>query len=93
MLGAHSQNVFRAQRPETQGAGPLPARDACRAKLQSYKHTTAWMQTVPNKGMGSLIPGCEYRVLLRWWLGFPLVGGGSGSACPFCDSSMDAFGS
>ena len=30
----------------------LPTRDRCRLRLQSMPHTTAWMQTVPNKGMG-----------------------------------------
>jgi hypothetical protein len=67
-------------------------RDHCRLKLQGWRHTTAWMLTLPNEGMGSRFGGAEYRTLLRWWLGVPLLEGDGGIACPCCGTAMDPFG-
>ncbi len=67
-------------------------RDACRLRLQSMRHTTAWMQSVPNHGMGTAFGGGEYRTLLRWWLGKPILQGDGGAPCPLCSTPMDVFG-
>ena len=70
----------------------LPLRDQIRLRLQSMRHTTAWMQTVPKYGVPTTIPGGEYRTLLRWWLGMPLFHGDSARPCPLCNDAMDPFG-
>ena len=70
----------------------LPTRDRCRLRLQSMPHTTAWMQTVPNKGMGLQVGASKYRLLLRWWLGIKVVPGDSGAPCPLCAEPLDPYG-
>ena len=70
----------------------LPVRDRCRLRLQSMPHTTAWMQTVPNKGMGMQLGASKYRLLLRWWIGAKIVTGDGGSPCPLCGEPLDPFG-
>lgn len=67
-------------------------RDKCRLQLQRMKHTNAFMLTVPNQGFRSAFTGPEYRLLLRWWLGKPLVPNASGCPCPCCGDAMDSFG-
>ena len=68
-----------------------PLRDRCRLALQNMPHTTAWMNVVPNEGLGNKMAGPNYRLLLRWWLGMPLVEG-SATECPCCGEAMDVFG-
>ena len=50
------------------------------------------MLTVPNQGLPTVIPGAEYRLLLRWWLGMPLLAGVTGCPCPCCGEAMDVYG-
>ena len=70
----------------------VPLRDQCRLRLQTMPHTTAWMQVVPNEGLRLSFSGSEYRILLRWWLGIPLLSGDAAQPCPLCSEPMDAFG-
>ena len=60
-----TNKVHEARKKRLQDS--LPVRDRCRLRLQSMPHTTAWMQTVPNKGMGMQLGASKYRLLLRWW--------------------------
>ena len=70
----------------------LPIRDRCRLRLQSMPHTTAWMQTVPNKGMGLQLGASKYRLLLRWWLGAKVLPNDGGAPCPMCGDALDPYG-
>jgi hypothetical protein len=70
----------------------LPVRDRCRLRLQSMPHTSSWMQTVPNKGIGMRVGASKYRLLLRWWLGAKLLSCAGGPPCPLCGDALDPFG-
>ena len=54
-------------------------------------HTTAWMSVTPNPGLGQKLDGRDYRYLIKWWLGRPLVTNGA-TRCPCCEGARDAFG-
>jgi hypothetical protein len=66
-------------------------RDHARLALQKMPHTTAWMNVIPNVGLGQKMEGREYRYLVKWWLGRRLLEGDN-NACPCCEESMDPFG-
>ena len=85
-----TNKVHEARKKHLQDS--LPLRDRCRLRLQSMPHTTAWMQTVPNKGMGVQLGACKYRLLLRWWIGTKIVAGDGGAPCPLCGEPLDPFG-
>jgi hypothetical protein len=85
-----TDKVHQARKSQLQTC--LPVRDRCRLRLQSMPHTTAWMQTVPHKGMGVQLGAAKYRLLLRWWLGIKVVQGDGGAPCPLCGESLDPFG-
>ena len=47
----------------------------------------------PNKAHRTEIPDTEFRLLLRWWLGLPLLPvGATLPGCPLCRGSIDPFG-
>ena len=69
----------------------LPVRDACRFTLQRMPNTTAWMEVTPSTALGTKFTGCEYRLLLRWWVGLPLLTGAA-TDCPCCGQTMDVYG-
>jgi len=47
---------------------------------------------VPNKGFTTQIGTSPFQLLLRWWLGLPIVPGSQPVECPQCGASADVFG-
>ena len=52
-------------------------------------HTTAWMQWVQTPDTRATFDASDYRTLLRWWLGLPLIVGDAGRPCPCCGAALD----
>jgi hypothetical protein len=51
------------------------------------------MSVQPNRALRTDIDDVDYRVLLRWWLGLPLLPMGQTlPGCPLCDEPVDPFG-
>ena len=66
-------------------------RDNARLQLQRMPHTTGWMTVTPNEGLGHKLDGRDYRYLIKWWLGRPLIINGA-SRCPCCEGPLDPLG-
>ena len=79
----------QSQRLETAGS----ARDRSRRVCQQGPVATGWLQALPNKALRTEIPDAEFRLLLRWWLGLPILPVGvTLPGCPLCRGSIDPFG-
>ena len=51
------------------------------------------MATIPSQPLKTLIPGTEFRALVRWWLGVPLLAESQARVpCSRCRSPMDIMG-
>ena len=69
------------------------ARDRTRRVCQKGPVATGWLRALPNKALHTNIPDAEYRLLLRWWLGLPILPVGvTLPGCPLCRGSIDPFG-
>ena len=66
-------------------------RDRVRYNLQRMPGTTTWLTIIPNSGLGTKMEGRDYRYLLKWWLGRPIVDGNR-RRCPCCEEQMDVYG-
>ena len=66
-------------------------RDKTRLARQTQAHAGAWLQALPSGQMRTEIPGPEYRALLKWWLGMPIVEGDAGK-CMKCGNDQDNLG-
>ena len=79
----------QGQRLDSSGS----ARDRSRRVCQRGPVATGWLRALPNKALRTEIPDTEFRLLLRWWLGLPLLPVGvSLPGCPLCRESIDPFG-
>ena len=79
----------QSQRLDVQGS----ARDRVRRACQKGPVATGWLTVLPNKAHRTEIPDTEFRLLLRWWLGLPLLPvGATLPGCPLCRGSIDPFG-
>ena len=85
-----SQAIYTATRQALAKGSPL--RDQCRLALQGMSNTTAWMEWVPGQEHRVTFGSSEYKLLLRWWLGAPLLAGDAGQPCPCCGGPLDNFG-
>ena len=71
----------------------LPLRDQARFALQSQAHAGQWMAPPAGSGPTHFYSPSEYRNLLRWWLGAPILPlAWAGTPCPFCTEPLDVFG-
>ena len=69
------------------------ARDQGRKALQSEHGATAWLAPTPSAALGYDMPGPEFRLLLRWWLGCHVAPASiAGSPCPLCAAPLDPLG-
>ena len=69
----------------------LQGADAVRFASQCTPHAMAWASVVPAEALRTLIPATDFRCLLRFHLGVPLLPS-AGPQCPKCDATLDAFG-
>ena len=69
------------------------ARDRTRRACQKGPVATGWLRALPNRALRTDFPDIEYRLLLRWWLGLPILPVGvTLPGCPPCRGSIDPFG-
>lgn len=69
------------------------ARDMARLQSQEGPISTGWMSVLPCRAVRTDIGDVDYRVLLRWWLGLPLLPlGQTLPGCPACGEPVDPFG-
>ena len=77
--------VMQSQRLDASGS----ARDRVRLACQKGMVDTGWLHTLPNKARGTIFSDTEYRLLLRWWLGMPILPTGvTLPGCPLCHASI-----
>ena len=71
----------------------MPARDQVRIASQQAQRGAAWLAINPSVGLGTELNNDECRLLLRFWLGAPLVPAQwQGAACPLCGQVLDVLG-
>ena len=69
------------------------ARDMARLRSQDGPVANGWMSVLPSKALRTDIPDVDFRMLLRWWLGLPLLPTGCTlPGCPLCEEPVDPFG-
>ena len=67
--------------------------DQARLACQQAPHSSAWLTAPPVPALGLKFGSREYRLLLGWWLGVPLLAEDtSASRCPQCGDSVDIYG-
>ena len=85
-------NERRANHAYEQVLRSASARDCARLRCQADSEAGSWLQACPSSGLGLRLNPTEFMVLLRWWLGIPLVPADTSLSCPSCGDSMDCFG-
>lgn len=86
---AEKVSTAQSQRLDTAGS----ARDRVRRACQKGPVATGWLSALPNTALRTVIPDTEFRLLLRWWLGLPILPvGATLPGCPLCRGSIDPFG-
>ena len=69
------------------------ARDMARLQCQRGPVANGWMSVLPSRAMRTDINDADYRLLLRWWLGLPILPVGQTlPGCPLCGDAVDPFG-
>ena len=67
-------------------------RDQAHLAFYQAPVSTAWMTAPPVLALGLKFGSREYRLLLRWRLGVPLLNeDSSGVKCPQCGCSVDIY--
>jgi hypothetical protein len=86
---AEKVSDIQSQRLDSSGS----ARDRTRRACQKGPVATGWLRALPNRALHTDIPDQQYRLLLRWWLGMPILPVGvTLPGCPLCRGSIDPFG-
>ena len=69
------------------------ARDMARLQCQGGPIANGWMSVLPSRSLRTDISDPDYRLLLRWWLGLPILPvGHTLPGCPMCAEPVDPFG-
>jgi hypothetical protein len=69
------------------------ARDMARLQCQGGPISNGWMSVLPSRTLRTDINDPDYRLLLRWWLGLPILPMGlTLPGCPMCGEAVDPFG-
>ena len=63
-----------------------------RFHCQQLPHANAWLSVLPSVQKRQLMATVEFRCLLRWTLGTPMLSHSSGLACPRCSAPMSPSG-
>ena len=86
---AEQVDEVRSQMVDGKGS----VRDRVRRASQKGPVATAWLGALPSRAARTEIPDAEFRLLLRWWLGLPILPTGvTLPECPLCRESVDPFG-
>jgi hypothetical protein len=86
-----AEKVSDAQSQRLDNVGS--ARDRVRRACQKGPVATGWLRALPNRALHTDFSDTEYRLLLRWWLGLPILPVGvTLPGCPLCRGSIDPFG-
>ena len=86
---AEQVSTAQSQRLDQQGS----VRDRVRRACQKGPVATGWLRTLPSTSRRTDIPDTHFRLLLRWWLGLPILPAGvTLPGCPLCRGSIDPFG-
>ena len=86
-----AEHVAKEQRSRVCQLGS--ARDTVRLWWQEGPISNGWMSLLPNRAVRTDISDVDYRLLLRWWLGLPLLPlGVTLLGCPACGHPVDPFG-
>ena len=84
-----AEQVYDAQDHHLNAMGSV--RDRVRRVSQKGPLATGWLRTLPSKARH--IPDAEFRLLLTWWLGLPILRTGvTLPGCPLCGEAIDPFG-
>jgi hypothetical protein len=82
-------NEAQSRRHDAKGS----VRDRARLACQKGTVATGWLRALPNKALRTEIPDTEFRLLLRWWLGLPILPvGATLPGCPMCKDALDPYG-
>ena len=86
-----AEQVAKEQRSRLCLSGTV--RDMARLQSQQGAISNGWMSVLPNRAVRTDIGDVDYRVLLCWWLGLPLLPMGCTlPGCPLCHEPVDPFG-
>ena len=86
-----AERVYDIQSQQLDSQGP--ARDRTRRMCQKGTVATGWLSVVPSRVRHTDIPDADFRLLLKWWLGLPILPTGAVLlGCPLCQASLDPFG-
>ena len=86
---AEQVSTIQSQRLEAKGT----VRDRTRLACQKGPLATGWLRALPNRALQTEFPDVEFRLLLRWWLGLPILPAGvTLPGCPLCKDAIDPFG-
>ena len=68
-------------------------RDSVRLSFQEDATSTGWLTVPPSTALGNACPPGQYRLLLKWFLGIPILEPIlAGQPCPMCGDAVDIFG-
>lgn len=86
-----AEQVFESLSRRHDASGSV--RDRTRLACQKGPIATGWLCALPNKALRTDIPDSEFRLLLRWWLGLPILPQGTAlPECPMCKDTLDPYG-
>ena len=69
------------------------SRDSIRLSFQEGTTATAWLTVPPSPALGNACPPSQFRLLLRWFLGIPILEESlAGKPCPLCGDPVDIYG-
>ena len=69
-----------------------PARDRARLRCIADEFASCWLEPCPTESLGLRLSSAEFTVLVKWWLGLPVVPDFAGIRCPLCSDALDAHG-
>ena len=58
----------------------------------SAKYAGGWLRVIPSKSLSLDFKSQEFLILLKWWMGIPLVPTGKMFDCNKCGAIIDASG-
>ncbi len=63
-----------------------------RLRSMSAKYAGGWLRVIPSKSLSLDFKSQEFLIVLKWWMGIPLVPTGKMFDCNKCGAIIDASG-